>query len=102
MKPLIYGYLRVTEDLEDDELQHLERGIEKLAEAEGFCIPETRYEHQPGYYTTFYQLTAELKQAQESHLIVPSLDHLSTHPLLREQMLMRLGEADVRMWVVEA
>ncbi len=99
-KPLIYGYLRVT-DLADDELQQLERGLEKLAEAEGFCLTETRYEHQPGYYDTFYQLTQELKRTQVPHVVLPSLDHLSAHPLLREQLLMRLAETGVRVWVVE-
>ncbi len=98
MKPLIYGYLRATDDLPD--LQQLERGLEKLAEAEGFRLTKTWHEHQPGYYGTFYQLTAELKRAQACRLVVPSLDHLSTHPLLCDQMLMRLDEAGVRVWVV--
>lgn len=57
MKPLIYGYMRVTEDLADDELQELERGLEKVVEAEGFSLTETYYEYQPGYYGTFYELT---------------------------------------------
>jgi hypothetical protein len=100
VKPLMYGYLRVT-DLEDDELQQLERGLEKLAEAEGFCLTETRYEYQPGYYGTFYQLTAELKRADVHHVAVPSLDHLSPHPLLRDQMIKRLNEAGAWVWVVE-
>ncbi|MGB9046613.1 MAG: recombinase family protein [Pseudonocardiaceae bacterium] len=101
MKRLIYGYLRVTNDLEDDELQRLEGGLEKLAEAEGFCLAETRYEYQPGYYGTFYQLTAELRRTQVRHVVVPSLDHLSPHTLLRDQLIMRLDEAGVRLWVVE-
>lgn len=80
MKTLIYGYVRVTDDLADDELQQLERGLEKLAEAEGFCLTETCYEDQLGYYGTFYQLLAEMKQAAVRHVVVPSLDHLSPHP----------------------
>jgi hypothetical protein len=109
VKPLVYGYVRVTEDLADDELQELAHGLEKLADAEGFCIIETRYEYQPGYYGTFYELTDELKrslvgdmQARICHVVVPSLDHLSSHPLLREQMILRLDEAGVRVWAVEA
>jgi hypothetical protein len=100
VKPVISGYLRVT-DLEDDEVQQLECGLEKLAEADGFRLTETRYEDQPGYYGTFYQLTAELKQADVHHVAVPSLDHLPPHPLLRDQLIMRLDEATVRLWVVE-
>ncbi len=101
IKPLIYGYVRVTEDLADDELHQLECGLEKLAEAERYCLTETCYEYQPGYYDTFYRLIAELKRTQVRHVVVPSLDHLSTHPLLRDQMIMRLDDANVWAWVVE-
>ncbi len=102
MKPQIYGYIRVTDDLEDDELQEMERGLTKLAEAQGFSLTETCYEHQPGYYGTFYELTQELKRTPVRHVVVPSLDHLSVHPLLRQQLLIRLEEAGVKVWTVEA
>ncbi|MGH3764132.1 MAG: recombinase family protein [Pseudonocardiaceae bacterium] len=102
VEPLIYGYLRVSEDLEDDELQQLEHGLHKLAEAEGFCLTDIRSEHQPGYYGTFYELTEELKRAPVRHVVMPSPDHLSAHPLLREQLIRRLDEAKVRLWVVES
>jgi DNA invertase Pin-like site-specific DNA recombinase len=100
VKPLMYGYLWITE-LADDEVQQLECALEKLAEAEGFCLTEIRYEHQPGCHGMFYRLLAELKQASVRQLVVPSLDHLASHPLLREQLVMRLDEAHVRLWVVE-
>jgi len=101
VKPLIYGYLRVTDELDDAEILQMECGLEKLAEAEGFRLIETRYEHQPGYYGTFYRLAAELKRVPVRHVVVPSLDHLSSHPLLRDQLITRLDEANVRLWVVE-
>lgn len=101
MKPLAYGYLRVTKDLDDEEIRQLESGLQKLAEAEGFCLIETRYEYQLGDYGTFYRLTDELKRVQVHHVLVPSLDHLSPHPLLREQLLMRLEEVGTRVWMVE-
>jgi DNA invertase Pin-like site-specific DNA recombinase len=96
----MYGYLRVT-DLADDEVQQLECGLKKLAEAEGCCLAEVRYEQQRGCYSTFYRLLAELKYAPVRQLVVPSLDHLASHPLLREQLVMRLDKAYVRLWVVE-
>ncbi|MGH3695740.1 MAG: recombinase family protein [Pseudonocardiaceae bacterium] len=101
MKPLAYGYLRITQECDDEEIRQLERGLQKLAESEGFCLTETRYEYQTGYYGTFYRLTAELKRAQIHHVIVPSLDHLCAHPLLRAQLLMRLREANARVWTVK-
>jgi hypothetical protein len=101
IKPLIYGYVRVTEALGDDEFLQLECGLGKLAEAEGYCLTETYYEYQPGYYGTFYRLIAELKRTQARHVVVLSLDHLSTHPLLRGQMILRLHEVNARDWLVE-
>lgn len=101
MKPLIYGYIRVTADLADDEVQQLECGLAKLAEAEGLHLTEIRSEYQPGYYGTLHELARELKRTTERHVVVPSLDHLSTHPLLREQLVRRLDEAGVRVWTVE-
>lgn len=102
MKPLAYGYLRVTEDLEDDELRQLELGLQKLTDAEGFCLFAIFYECQPGYYGTFSELVEELKRTQARHVVVPSLDHLSRHPILRDQMLNRLErEADAQVWTVE-
>ena len=101
VEPLMYGYLRVT-DFTDDEIQQLECGLVKLAEAEGCCLAEIRYECQVGCYSTFYRLLTELMQAPVRQLVVPSLDHLSPHPLLREQLVMRLDEANVRLWVVES
>lgn len=100
VKPLMYGYLRVT-DLAEDEVQQLEYGLQKLAEADGFRLAEVCYESQPGDYSTLYRLLTELKRAPVRHLAVPSLDHLSSHPLLREQLVKRLNEAHVRLWVVQ-
>jgi hypothetical protein len=101
VKPLMYGYLRVT-DLQDGEVQQLECGLENLAEAEGFRLGQVHYEHQPSCYGTLYRLIAELKQARVRHLVVPSRGHLASHPLLRDQLVMRLDEAHVRLWVVES
>jgi hypothetical protein len=98
-KPLIYGYIRVTDNREDDEVQPLECGLRKLAEAEGFCLLETCYEDQPECYGTRYRLIQEVKQRAGHHLVIPSLDHLCAHSLLREQLVMRLHEAGV--WLVE-
>lgn len=101
MKPLIYGYMRVTDDLDDDDLHQRERGLDKLAEAEGFNLTETCYEHQPGYYGTFYELTQQLKRTQAHHVVMPSLDNLSAHPRLREQLLMPPEGIGVRVWTLK-
>jgi len=101
VKPLAYGYMRVTDELDDKEIRQLELGLEKLAEAEGLRLTEICYEYQMGYYGGFYRLTTELKWGPVLHVVVPSLDHISTHPLLRYQLLMRLSETNVMLWVME-
>ncbi|MGH3565893.1 MAG: recombinase family protein [Pseudonocardia sp.] len=101
MKPLIYGYLRVPDDLDDHQIRRMERGLRDLAQAEGFCFATTFHEHQPGYQGAFQELTRELQRADAHHVVVPSLGHLSLHPLLRNMMLAYLArEADAHVWVV--
>src|SRR5262249_39788190 len=102
---LAYGYLRLTDERDDEEIRQLELGLRKLAEAEGLWLTEMCYEYQPGYYGTFYELLEDLRQvragsvpARISHVLVPSPDHLSPHPLLREQFFRQLENAGVRVW----
>lgn len=102
MKPLMYGYLRITDDLPDDAIQQMERRLRALAEAEGFCFATTFYEYRPGYHGAFAELTEELKRAEAHHVVVLSLDHLSQHRLLRHHMLARLEfEANAQVWAVQ-
>lgn len=102
MKPLIYGYMRVPEGADDDVIHKLELGLKQLAAVEGFCFATTFYETHGGYRGAFYELTEELQRAEARHVVVPSLEHFSRHPILRDQMIERLEhEANARVWVVE-
>src|SRR5262249_35507178 len=103
VEPLAYGYLRLTDERDDEEVRQLEDGLHKLADAEGLWLTEMRYEYQPGCYGTFYELLEESKRmwagsvpARINHVLVPSPDHLSPHPLLREQLCGQLEHAGVR------
>jgi len=101
MKPLIYGYLRLTDDLDDHEIRRMEQGLQELAEAGGFCFATTFHEYQTGYHGGFDELTHELQRAHAHHVVVPSLEHLSGHPLLQDMMLAHLArEAGAYVWVV--
>jgi len=102
MKPLMYGYLRITDDLADHDIGQMERRLRELAEAEGFCFATTFYESQPGHQGAFAELTDELKRAQAHHVVVLSLDHFSPHPILRDQLRAHLEfEANAQVWAVE-
>lgn len=101
MRPLIYGYLRVVDDRDDREVRRRERGLQAHAEAGGFCFVTTFHEYQTGYHGGFDELVAELRRAQARHVVVPSLEDLARHPILREVMLGRLArDADAHLWVV--
>jgi hypothetical protein len=108
VEPVAYGYLRLTDERDDEEVRQLEGGLRKLAEAEGLWLIEIVAEYQTGYYGRFYELLEELRlvrsgsvPAQIGHVVVPSLDHLSAHPLIRVQLFRQLAHAGVRVWVVE-
>ncbi|GHJ41358.1 hypothetical protein Sm713_69670 [Streptomyces sp. TS71-3] len=90
MKPLIYGYMRSPDEVSDSELDHALSEMERFAEAEGFCYATTFFECQEGSRSAFEELVAELKRAEARHVVVPSLDHLSGHQLLRDHMVERL------------
>ncbi|MGH3564558.1 MAG: recombinase family protein [Pseudonocardia sp.] len=101
MKPLIYGYLRVTADLDDHAIRRIERGLHLLAETKGFCFATTFHEYQPGYHGAFDELTRELQRAQAHHVVAPSLGQLAHHPMLRGLMLTRLArDENAHVWVV--
>jgi hypothetical protein len=102
VRPLACGYMRITDELTDEEIRQLECGLRKFAEAEGFRLTEVHHEYESGHYDTFYDLVAEVKRTQIRHVVLPSLAHLSDHPWLQVQLLRRLTEADTHAWVVEA
>lgn len=102
MKPLMYGYLRVTDDLPDEAIQHMERQLRALAEAEGFCFATTFHEYGPGDYGALAELTEELRRTDARHVVVLSLDHVSRHRLLREHVLAGLEfRANAQVWTVQ-
>ncbi|MCZ7456944.1 recombinase family protein [Streptomyces sp. WMMC940] len=100
MKPLIYGYMRVASDATDDKLDDIEQQMRSFAEVEAFCYATTFYECQNGSQAAFNALTEELKRTEAHHVVVPSMSHISTHPILLAHMVQRL-ELDAAAQVVE-
>ncbi|MBI3685819.1 MAG: recombinase family protein [Actinobacteria bacterium] len=90
MKPLMYGYVRVADEAQDDEINQTEGALRSFADTEGYCYATTFYEHQSGSHAAFEELTEELQRADAHYVVVLSLDHVSRHPLLRSHMLRRL------------
>lgn len=102
MKPVAYGYLRVADDHEDGQIRQLEGGLYKLAKREGFRLASILYEYEPGCHGAFIELVEDLKRGQAHHVVIPSRDHLSTHPLLQVNRIMHLVTLGARVWIAES
>jgi hypothetical protein len=89
--PLMYGYMRAPDDVPDDDLERVVREMRCFAETNGFCYGTTFFENQRGSRVAFDELTAELQRAKARHVIVPSLAHLSTHPILLNHLVEQLA-----------
>jgi DNA invertase Pin-like site-specific DNA recombinase len=99
VKPLMYGYMRAPDDVPDDELDRTVDEMQRFAETEGYCYAATFFEYEPGSRAAFDELIQELKRAEARHVVVPSLEHLSSHRLLCSSMVERLG-ADANAFVL--
>jgi len=84
---LIYGYLRVASESQDEDLRRTELELRRFAEVEGFCLATIFHEYTDGSHDAFNELTEQLKRADVHLVVVPTLAHLSSHPLLRASML---------------
>jgi hypothetical protein len=75
-----YGYLRVL-DLPDGEIEVLEKQLHEYAKAHNMVLLGIRKERyrllRPG------ELAAWLIEQEAQHLIVPSVEHVTTHPIAR-------------------
>lgn len=100
MKPLIYGYMRVASEVPDDEFDRIEQQMRRFADAEGFCYAITFFEYQTGSHASFDELVRELQRAEAHDVVVPSMTHISTHPILCSHMVERL-ELDANAQVHE-
>ena len=88
--PLIYGYMRVQRSHTEEELLALELDLRGFAAAEGYRYAMTFCEFGPGCTTEFGALVAELTRVGGHHVVVPTMDHLALHPLLRMHLLVKL------------
>lgn len=97
MKPLIYGYMCVQPETPDGDLAQMELTLQHVAEREGYCFATIFHEYTSGSRAAFDELVRELQRADAHHVIVPTLDHLSGHRILRTHMLMTLEHVGVQV-----
>ena len=75
-----YGYLRVL-DLPDDEVEVLEKQLYEYATARGLVLLGIRKERYR--LLRIGEFTAWLLEREVQHLIVPSVERVTTHPIAR-------------------
>ncbi|WP_439946494.1 recombinase family protein [Streptomyces sp. BBFR109] len=92
VKPLLYGYMRVDQDAREGDLDQLELTFRFVAEQEGFCLATTFYEEDDGRHCAFVELVEELKRSEARHVIVPTMEHIARHRILRDSLLDQLQE----------
>ncbi|QMU73352.1 recombinase family protein [Streptacidiphilus sp. P02-A3a] len=98
MKPLIYGYMRVTDELDDAQLLRIEQLLVRHAEAEGYHLGMIFHNYAPGCLNTFAELVDTLRRSEAGHVIVPSLDHFARHPALQRALVGTLAsQADAEV-----
>jgi len=93
LKPLIYGYMRLDPEAPDNDIRQMEIALRYYAETKGYCFATTFYEdlsHDGSDRSAFAELIEELQRSEARHVIVPTADHFSAHPLLRTSMLLQL------------
>ena len=87
MKPLIYGYMRVTEDMDDHEVCLMEQSLTTFADVEGYCLATIFYEYETGSQAAFTELLHELRRAEAHHVVVPSLEQLADSQIVQALMV---------------
>ena len=92
-KPLAYGYMRVSADVDDKTVRQVEQKLEDCAEAHGFSFAAIFHEFISGSFTEWSELVRELQRADAHHVVVPSLSHLTQHAILRQSLLDQLEQA---------
>jgi len=92
VKPLAYGYMRVDPNARDGDILQMELVLKDYAERAGYCFATVFHEYDATNRAAFEELVEELQLADARCVIVPTVEHLSAHALLRASLIIRLEE----------
>lgn len=101
LKPLIYGYLRRLPEMDDAVEARLIAELVAFTRAEGFTLGELFIEADWGGTASLHALTDHCRLDEVRHVVVPSLDHLNTIPVLADVSKDELSKAiNGQVWIV--
>ncbi|KOX37223.1 MULTISPECIES: recombinase family protein [unclassified Streptomyces] len=91
MKPLIFGYVRVPDDMSDDEAKQKQDDLNAYAEANGFQLATVFHEYVSGVRSAFTELVEAVERAGAKHVVVPSYRAPALSRSLQDAMLVHLS-----------
>lgn len=93
MNPLIFGYMRVPDDVSDEEAKKKRDDLNGYAENNGYHLAAVFYEYVTGSQTAFTAMVEAVQHAEAKHVIVPSYRELALSKSLQDVMLTHLSHA---------
>ncbi|MFF2331372.1 MULTISPECIES: recombinase family protein [unclassified Streptomyces] len=91
MNPLIFGYMRVPDDMSDEEARQKQDDLNTYAENNGFQLATVFHEYVPGAQSAFTELVEAVQHAEAKHVVVPSYRDLALNKSLQDAMLTHLS-----------
>ena len=93
MNPLIFGYMRVPDEMTDEEVEQRQDEMTTYAEAEGLTLATVFFEFVNDSVSAFDELVDALVRAESRHVVIPSYRDLALTAALQNAMLLRLEQA---------
>ena len=93
MNPLIFGYMRVPDEMTEEEVKQRQDEMTTYAEAEGLTLATVFFEFTNGSVSAFDELVNALVHAESRCVVIPSYRDLALTAALRNAMLLRLEHA---------
>lgn len=93
MNPLIFGYMRVPDDMSDEEAKQKHDDLNAYAEINGYQLAAVFHEFVTGSQTAFTELVEAVQRAEAKHVVVPSYRELALNKSLQDAMLTHLSYA---------
>ncbi|MBV2356898.1 recombinase family protein [Streptomyces sp. J2-1] len=92
MKPLIFGYMRVPDDMSDEDAKKKQDDMATYAEVEGFTLATVFHEFMDGQINAFEEMVGAVRRAEARHVLVPTYRDLALTRPLQDAMALHLEQ----------